>query len=97
MFDSGSQRSFITEELSKRLNCRLLETEVVTVGVFGGDTSERTFCRVQVNLQDQRSRRLYEIDDLETTTISEQDLPSPDESILATLEELGCLVGDDVT
>lgn len=97
VFDSGSQRSFITEEQSKSLNCRLLGSGILTVGVFGGGTSERTFRRVQVNLHDQRNRRLYEIDALETPTICEQDLPSPDESILATLEELGCPVGDDVT
>ncbi|XP_042148820.1 uncharacterized protein LOC121837293 [Ixodes scapularis] len=97
IFDSGSQRSFITEELSQRLDCKLLGTEILTIGVFGGESTEHTFRRVQVTLRDQHYNKEYDIDALETPTICEQDLPSPDEAIVATLEELGCPVGDNMT
>ncbi|XP_040079423.1 uncharacterized protein LOC120850811 [Ixodes scapularis] len=96
IFDSGSQRSFITEELSQRLDCKLLGTEILTIGVFGGESTERTFRRVQVTLRDQLYNKRYDIDALETPIICELDLPSPDEAIVATLEELGCPVGDNM-
>ncbi|XP_042148749.1 uncharacterized protein LOC121837236 [Ixodes scapularis] len=97
IFDSGSQRSFITEELSQRLDCKLLGTEILTIGVFGGESTEHTFRRVQVTLRDQLYNKRYDIDALETPTVCEQDLPSPDEAIVKTLEELGCPVGDNMT
>ncbi|XP_042145699.1 uncharacterized protein LOC121835512 [Ixodes scapularis] len=96
LFDSGSQRSFITEELSRGLGCKLLGTEVLTVGVFGGKTSEQTYRRVQVVLSNRLTGQTYEIDALETRSICEQELPGPDEDILVNMEELGLTVGDDL-
>ncbi|XP_040073040.1 uncharacterized protein LOC120845273 [Ixodes scapularis] len=69
IFDSGSQRSFITEELSQRLDCKLLGTEILTIGVFRGESTERTFRRVQVTLRDQLYNKRYDIDALDTPTI----------------------------
>ncbi|XP_042142954.1 uncharacterized protein LOC120837386 [Ixodes scapularis] len=96
LFDSGSQRSFIIEELSRGLGCKLLGTEVLTVGVFGGKTSEQTYRRVQVILSNRLTGQTYEIDALETRSICEQELPGPDEDILVNMEELGLTVGDDL-
>lgn len=78
LFDSSSQRSFITEELSQRLGCKQLGMEILTFGVFRGESTERMFRRVQLTLRDQRYYKKYEIDMLETPTICEQNLPSPD-------------------
>lgn len=50
MFDTGSRRSFITKQLLKELNCRLLRTKILMVGVFGGGREERTFQRADVTL-----------------------------------------------
>ncbi|XP_040077258.1 uncharacterized protein LOC120849166 [Ixodes scapularis] len=96
LFDSGSQRSFITEELSRGLGCKLLGTEVLTVGVFGGKTSEQTYRRVQVVLSNRLTGQTYEIDALETRSICEQELPGSDEDIMVNMEELGLTVGDDL-
>lgn len=97
LFDSGSQRSFITEELSRGLRCKLLGTEVLTVGVFGGKTSEQTYRRVKVVLRNQHNGKTHEIDALETRSICEQELPRPAEDILANMKELGLTMGDDVS
>ncbi|XP_077548532.1 uncharacterized protein LOC144161808 [Haemaphysalis longicornis] len=97
MFDSGSQRTFITEKLSRELNCKLLGTEILAVGVFGGESKERTFRRVLVTLRSRLNDKKIEIDALETPKICEHDLPSPDESILIKLDEIGLSVGDDLS
>lgn len=96
LFDSGSQRSFITEELSKSLGCKLLRTEILTVGVFGGKKKERTYRRVQVILRNQNSGNKYQIDALETHSITEQELPSPEQDVIEKMEELGLTSGEDL-
>ncbi|XP_040070543.1 uncharacterized protein LOC120843291 [Ixodes scapularis] len=96
LFDSGSQRSFITEELSRSLDCKLLGTEILTVGVFGGKKRERTYRRVQVILRNQHSGQKHMIDALETHSISEQELPSPEKDVIEKMEELGLTSGDDL-
>ncbi|XP_040064897.1 uncharacterized protein LOC120838860 [Ixodes scapularis] len=95
-FDSGSQRSFITKELSRSFGCKLLGTEILTVGVFGGKNRERTYRRVQVILRNQHSGKEYKIDALETHSISEQELPGPEKDVIGKMEELGLTSGDDV-
>ncbi|KAH6947373.1 hypothetical protein HPB50_018528 [Hyalomma asiaticum] len=46
LFDSGSQRTFITEACSKTLRCKLLGNEILSVGVLGGRHNQRTFRNV---------------------------------------------------
>ncbi|XP_040064349.1 uncharacterized protein LOC120838474 [Ixodes scapularis] len=96
LFDSGSQRSFITEELSRSLGFKLLGTEILTVGVFGGKNRERTYRRVRVILRNQHNGKKYKIDALNTHSISEQELPSPEEDVIGKMEELGFKSGDDL-
>jgi hypothetical protein len=43
LFDEGSQRSFITEELAQNLNLKQTGTETLTIAAFGGKERMRTF------------------------------------------------------
>ena len=52
LFDEGAQRSFITEELAKKLNLTADKTETLHLSVFGGDqTTVKKFDVVTVNLR----------------------------------------------
>ena len=52
LFDEGAQRSFITEELAKKLNLAAENTETLHLSVFGGDqTSVKKFDVATVNLR----------------------------------------------
>lgn len=42
LFDEGSQRSFITEELAENLNLKYKGTETLTIAAFGGKEMMRT-------------------------------------------------------
>lgn len=70
ILDSGSQRSFTTEELSRRLDCRLVGTEILTVGVFGDKRNESTYRGVQLTHRSRHSDKRYVTDALE-------DYPNP--------------------
>ncbi|XP_077553123.1 uncharacterized protein LOC144167838 [Haemaphysalis longicornis] len=85
------------ETLEKSIIERPDGTEILAVGVFGGESKERTFRRVLVTLRSRLNDKKIEIDALETPKICEHDLPSPDESILIKLDEIGLSVGDDLS
>ncbi|KAH6933352.1 hypothetical protein HPB50_014382 [Hyalomma asiaticum] len=96
LFDSGSQRTFITEECSRKLGCKLLGTEILTVGVFGGQQKPDSFRRVEVRLLSKDNcKEEYVFDALEVPTICEQVIPCPDEQVKETLRELSLPVGDN--
>ncbi|KAH6932836.1 hypothetical protein HPB50_010194 [Hyalomma asiaticum] len=96
LFDSGSQRTFITEECSRKLGCKLLGTEILTVGVFGGQQKPDSFRRVEVRLLSKDNcKEEYVFDALEVPTICEQVIPCPDEQVKETLRELSLPLGDN--
>ncbi|KAH6943496.1 hypothetical protein HPB50_022148 [Hyalomma asiaticum] len=91
LFNSGSQRPFITEECSQKLGCRLLGTEILTVGVFGGQKKLDSFRRVEVPLlSKENSKEEYVFDALEVPSIWEQVIPRPDEQVKKTLRNCRC-------
>ncbi|KAH6948698.1 hypothetical protein HPB50_025871 [Hyalomma asiaticum] len=93
LFDRGSQRTFITEECSRKLGCKLLGTEILTVGVFGGQQRRDSLRRVEVRLLAKgNSKEVYVFDALE---VCEQVIPCPDEQVKKTLRELSLPVGDN--
>ncbi|XP_064475845.1 uncharacterized protein LOC135389743 [Ornithodoros turicata] len=87
MFDTGSQRSFVTEEVAERLRCRTVGKEKLRIGVFGGQGAERTFRRVSLKLQSMSSDKEYKIEVLVTDVISTQRTPTPGPAIIDSMRE----------
>ncbi|XP_064480512.1 uncharacterized protein LOC135394016 [Ornithodoros turicata] len=87
MFDGGSQRSFISRRMAKKLGCKYLETEELTVEVFGGHLTERSFRRVRLSMSSRSGEKSFEIEALETDSICEQILPMIDKDIQSKLND----------
>ena len=52
LFDGGSERSYITNDLKKRLRLSPLKTEIIYLNTFGGEQHSKQQCElVKVNLQ----------------------------------------------
>lgn len=86
LLDGGSQRSFITTELSRKLGCEFIEEEVLTVGVFGGKETSETLRRVRVRLHDPTGKTTLSVEALEVKSICNQMIPVPDERIINALQ-----------
>lgn len=50
LLDNGSQRSFIVADLSRRLGCKIIRKEKLTIGSLGGFETERMINVVEVTL-----------------------------------------------
>lgn len=46
LFDSGSQRSYITSNLKSRLNLNPIKAETLYLNIFGGSTFQKQSCEV---------------------------------------------------
>lgn len=88
LFDGGSQRSFITEDLSRRLGCKVVGSERLAVGYFGGHNQEKNFRRVFITLQSKHDGHTYHLEALETSIICDQRLPQPDNNVIQELRQL---------
>ncbi|XP_064475231.1 uncharacterized protein LOC135389144 [Ornithodoros turicata] len=75
LFDSGSQRSFITEELAKQLGCHSHGVEKISIGSFGGATVTKALSKTSVKLQTTQGTAV-EIDVLQTQQICANVLPA---------------------
>ncbi|XP_040067881.1 uncharacterized protein LOC120841109 [Ixodes scapularis] len=93
LFDGGSQRTSITEKASRKLGCKLLGHERLTVGVFGGSVTEKEFQRVLVFLTTQTGK-IHQLEVLETELICNQQIPVPSKHLNDQLKELNCSIGD---
>ncbi|XP_064465049.1 uncharacterized protein LOC135376466, partial [Ornithodoros turicata] len=62
MFDTGSQRSFVTKQIAQTLHCRTVGEETVKVGVFGGQEEERLYRRVRLKLQSIYNENEYDLE-----------------------------------
>ncbi|KAM7303336.1 uncharacterized protein ISCGN_013297, partial [Ixodes scapularis] len=93
LFDGGSQRTFITEKASRKLGCKLLGHERLTVGVFGGSVTAKEFQRVLVFLTTQTGK-IHQLEVLETELICNQRIPLPSKHLNDKLKELNCSIGD---
>ncbi|XP_064464733.1 uncharacterized protein LOC135376085 [Ornithodoros turicata] len=81
LFDSGSQRSFITEELAKQLGCPSHGVEKISIGSFGGATVTKALSKTSVKLQITQGTAV-EIDLLQTQQICANVLPAIDQEHL---------------
>ncbi|KAH6938874.1 hypothetical protein HPB50_014108 [Hyalomma asiaticum] len=69
-------------ECSRKLGCKLLGTDILAVGVFGGKQKPDSFRRVEVRLLSKDNcKEEYVFDALEVPTICEQVIPCPDEQV----------------
>lgn len=50
LFDGGSQRSFITENMSRTLGCNFMGLEELNVEGFGGKSTKTSFGRISLKL-----------------------------------------------
>lgn len=78
----------------RTLGCKLLGTEILSVGVLGGTHSQRTFRRVEVCLVSADDGRVLKIEALETPSICQQLIPCPTDEVKTILLELSLPVGD---
>ncbi|XP_064482842.1 uncharacterized protein LOC135395675 [Ornithodoros turicata] len=72
MFDTGSQRTFVTQRTAQKLKCETVGQERLKVGVFGGRQEERTF-----RLLSLQGGNEYDMEALVTDVISGQNTPTP--------------------
>ncbi|XP_064475330.1 uncharacterized protein LOC135389194 [Ornithodoros turicata] len=81
LFDSSSQRSFVTEELAKQLGCHSHGVEKISIGSFGGATVTKTLSKTSVKLQTTQGTAV-EIDVLQTQQICANVLPAIGQELL---------------
>ncbi|XP_040066221.1 uncharacterized protein LOC120839888 [Ixodes scapularis] len=91
LFDGGSQRSFVTEQLSRKLRLEVIGEEEVTIYSFGrtagGTTRKRRLVRLW--LRSQYSRKEHCLEALEIENICSDQLVLPDNVVdLAGVGEL---------
>ncbi|XP_042147453.1 uncharacterized protein LOC121836584 [Ixodes scapularis] len=88
LFDGGSQRSFIIEDLYRRLGCKVVGSERLAVGYFNGHKQEKNFRRVFITLKSKHNVHTYHLEALETSIICDQRLPQPDNNVVQELRQL---------
>lgn len=94
LMDGGSQRSFIREEISKRLKLPVVGEETLNIYTFGIDTAVKTTMRrVKLSLKNAcHPERSIDIEALETSTISGAVVQIPEAPLIETLKTRGlCL------
>lgn len=89
LFDSGSQRTFVTKDLSMKLQCKFIGNENLTVGVFGGKTTDNVLKRVILPLRSMEGHLLL-LEALEIDSICENTIPIPDHKLQDELRKLNC-------
>ncbi|XP_042150258.1 uncharacterized protein LOC121838227 [Ixodes scapularis] len=95
MLDSGSQRSFITASLSKKLGCKVLRKERLIIGSFWGKEVKRILNVVEVKLKKEPMTEEFLIEALEVEVISRETLPRPDINIQRNLKRMNIPLADD--
>lgn len=80
LFDGGSQRTFVTEELSRQLNLEVLGEEDITIFPFGGADSamKKKRRRVRLWLRSQYDRKEHCLEALEIPEICSDELLVPE-------------------
>ncbi|XP_049270158.1 uncharacterized protein LOC119386031 [Rhipicephalus sanguineus] len=70
LIDGGSQRSFIAEELSRKLKATVVAEEQLTISGFGNISAPREYCRrVRVTLHSQYDANSIEIEAIEVPEV----------------------------
>lgn len=95
LLDGGSQRSFVTEGLSRELKLEVVGEEEVTIYPFGGtqNVTKKKRRVVRVWLRSQYSRKEHSVDALEIEDICSDHLALPD-NVVQTIGEVGLDLAD---
>lgn len=96
LLDGGSQRTFVKQELSRRLKLRVLGEEKLTIMTFGNErpTEQRKCRRVELWLRNQHSGNEVRVEALEVPVICCDVIPAPEMTTVAYLNEQGMEVAD---
>lgn len=95
LFDSGSQRSFIQTSLSRRIGCKVLRRERLTVGSFGGKENESVMNVVEVALKENPDGEPLVMEAIEVDMISRTRLPRPNDNSKSYMKKMGMKIADD--
>lgn len=95
LLDGGSQRSFVTESLSRELKLEVIGEEEVTIYPFGGmkNVTKKKRRVVRVWLRSQYSRKEHSVDALEIEDICSDQLALP-EGVVRDIGEVGLDLAD---
>ena len=70
LFDEGSQRSYVSDRLCNLLKLKTIDTETLSLGVFGSTlTKPRTMRKVNLRIADKNSNESIEIDALSVSAL----------------------------
>ncbi|XP_064470062.1 uncharacterized protein LOC135384806 [Ornithodoros turicata] len=95
LLDGGSQRSFIKQSLSKKLNCQPVGEEQISLYTFGTECARQRKCRrVQIWLRSQYDRSELRIEALEMPDICNDVMQLPSTDLVSNLHRAGMRVGD---
>ncbi|KAH7978457.1 hypothetical protein HPB49_005544 [Dermacentor silvarum] len=96
LLDGGSQRTFIRQEVSRRLNLRVTGEEKLAIYAFGSEKpSEKRCHRVECWLRNWRNARIR-IEALEVPAICGDLLQPPDDCTARIAHEQGLQLADNV-
>ncbi|KAL1474029.1 hypothetical protein MTO96_038295 [Rhipicephalus appendiculatus] len=98
LLDGGSQRTFILEEVSRRLKLHIIGEERLTIYAFGSQRplEERRCRRVECWLKNWRDNTRVRVEALEIPEISGDLLPPPDDRVAHFVREQGLVLADTV-
>ncbi|KAL1475371.1 hypothetical protein MTO96_037329 [Rhipicephalus appendiculatus] len=98
LLDGGSQRTFILEEVSRRLKLHIIGEERLTIYAFGSQRplEERRCRRVECWLKNWRDNTRVRVEALEIPEISGDLLPPPDDRVAHLVREQGLVLADTV-
>ncbi|RWS05185.1 hypothetical protein B4U79_08647, partial [Dinothrombium tinctorium] len=96
LFDGGSQRSFVTEEVSRKLNLPIVGSECISISTFDyKKSSTKRRNKVKILLRNvSNPNRSLEINALETESISIVQIIAPDQMLSQEMERRGLSLAD---
>ena len=95
LIDDGAGRSFISSELSKKLGCRVVDHESISLGLFGGDSKELGKVRlVELKLSPINGSGEITVQLLESPGLCGPIPVSPVDKYRSRLEDLGVMISD---
>nr|XP_054933975.1 uncharacterized protein LOC129388030 [Dermacentor andersoni] len=98
LLDSGSQRTFVRQDVSRRLNLRVIGGEKLAIYAFGSErpSEERRCHRVECWLRNWRNNTRVRIEALEVPEICGDLLPPPDDCTASIAREQDLQLADSL-
>ncbi|XP_072140825.1 uncharacterized protein [Dermacentor andersoni] len=98
LLDGGSQRTFVRQDVSRRLNLRVIGGEKLTIYAFGSErpSEERRCHRVECWLRNWRNNTRVRIEALEVPEICGDLLPPPDDCTASIAREQDLQLADSL-